>query len=155
LSPGDNSRFTKILTIVFRIAIRRTRTRWFHSASPNGLPTAFTCGRVPASKGLILSAIPGPTRITAPPSPLTTGVHSPFLSAATDNLRPASTERVAKALAHEDLPVPTCPNITADMPEIMPWAYNAHGSSENAPPPLRSSPLSLPAASNAGPDTYG
>src|SRR5699024_3394739 len=138
---GDNSRFKRILTIVLRIAIRRTRTRWFHSASPNGLPTAFNCGRVPASKGLILSAMHVPTRITGPPRARTTGVHSPFLSAATDSFRPARTDRVANALAHEDFPVPTCPNITADIPEIMPWAYNAHGSTAKAPPPLRSSPM--------------
>src|SRR5699024_602915 len=119
----------------------RIRTRSCHSASPNGFPKALSRGRVPASSGLILSAIPGPTRITDPPSARTTGVHSPFLSEATDNLRPACTDLVAKLLAHDDFPVPTCPNITADIPEMMPWAYKDHGSIANAPPPLRSSPM--------------
>ena len=100
--------------------MRRVRTIEAHARSVIGSPCTSVEGRVPGSSGFRRVSRPGPTWITDPPRPLTTRVHSPFLSEATESLRPASTCRTASDLASDDFPVPTWPNSIIDMPEMIP-----------------------------------
>ncbi|MFB9075025.1 hypothetical protein ACFFX0_29110 [Citricoccus parietis] len=154
-SAGDNSRLVRIRTRVTRMAMRRVRTISAHPSSVSGSPWAFSEGRVPGSKGLSRVPMLGPTWITDPPRARTTRVHSPFLSEATESLRPAWTRRTAKDLASEDFPVPIWPNRIMLIPEMTPRSYNRQGSKQNAPPPLRSRPMYSPSAPSEVPATYG